>query len=47
MLDHLFTDAISALRDAFESAFLERLAFEEQLEQRPDPPPGGKAASVA
>ena len=24
MLDHVFTDAISALRDAFEAAFLER-----------------------
>lgn len=31
MLDHVFTDAISALRDAFTSAFLERQAFEEHL----------------
>ena len=32
MLDHVFTDAISALRDAFESAFLERQAFEEHFQ---------------
>jgi hypothetical protein len=31
MLDHVFTDVISALRDAFESAFLERQAFEEHF----------------
>jgi hypothetical protein len=29
MLDHVFTDAIGALRDALESALLERQAFEE------------------
>jgi hypothetical protein len=29
VLDHVFTDAIGALRDAFESALLERQAFEE------------------
>jgi hypothetical protein len=29
MLDHVFTDAIGALRDAFENAMLERQAFEE------------------
>jgi len=29
MLDHVFTDAIGALRDAFENALLERQAFEE------------------
>jgi hypothetical protein len=32
MLDHVFTDAISALRDAFEQAFLERQAFEEHFQ---------------
>jgi hypothetical protein len=32
MLDHIFTDAIGALREAFESAFLERLAFEEHFQ---------------
>jgi hypothetical protein len=32
MLDHVFTDAISALRDAFESAFLERQPFEERFQ---------------
>ena len=32
MLDHVFTDAISTLRDAFESAFLERQAFEEHFQ---------------
>lgn len=32
MLDHVFTDAIGALRDAFESAFLERQAFEEHFQ---------------
>lgn len=32
MLDHIFTDAIGALRDAFESAFLERQAFEEHFQ---------------
>ena len=32
MLDHVFTDAISALRDAFESAYLERQPFEEHLQ---------------
>ncbi len=32
MLDHVFTDVISALRDAFERAFLERQAFEEHFE---------------
>lgn len=31
MLDHVFTDAISALGVAFESAFLERQAFEERF----------------
>ncbi|MCU0269853.1 MAG: hypothetical protein MUF83_14575 [Acidimicrobiales bacterium] len=31
MLDHVFTDAIGALRDAVESAMLERQAFEERL----------------
>jgi len=33
MLDHVFTDAIGALRDAFESAMLERQAFEERFHQ--------------
>ncbi len=32
MLDLVFTDAISALRDAFETALLERHAFEEHLQ---------------
>lgn len=32
MLDHVFTDAIGALRDAFESARLERLAAEERFQ---------------
>ena len=32
MLDHVFTDAIGALRDALESAFLERQAFEERFQ---------------
>jgi hypothetical protein len=32
MLDHVFTDAIGALRDAFENAFLERQAFEERFQ---------------
>ncbi len=32
MLDHVFTDAIGALRDAMESAFLERQAFEEHFQ---------------
>ena len=32
MLDHVFTDVISALRDAFERAFLERQAFEENFQ---------------
>lgn len=31
MLDHVFTDAIGALRDTFENAFLERQAFEERF----------------
>jgi hypothetical protein len=31
MLDHVFTDAMAALRDAFESAFLERQAFDEHF----------------
>ncbi len=31
MLDHVFTDAIGALRDAMEAAFLERQAFEERF----------------
>ena len=31
MLDHVFTDAISALRDAFEAAFLERQVTDEAL----------------
>lgn len=31
MLDHVFTDVIGALRDAFERAFLERQAFEEHF----------------
>lgn len=32
MLDHVFTDAIGALRDTFEKAFLDRLAFEERFQ---------------
>ncbi len=32
MLDHVFTDAIGALRDAFVSALLERQAFEERFQ---------------
>lgn len=32
MLDHIFTDAIGALRDAFESAYLERQPFEEHFQ---------------
>ncbi len=32
MLDHVFTDAIGALRDAFEGAFLERQAFDEHFQ---------------
>ena len=32
MLDHVFTDAIGALRDAFENALLERQAFEERYQ---------------
>jgi hypothetical protein len=32
MLDHVFTDAIGALRDAVEGAFLERQAFEERFQ---------------
>ena len=32
MLDHVFTDAISALRDAFSNAFLERQAFDEHFQ---------------
>jgi len=32
MLDHVFTDAIGALRDAFELALLERQAFEEHFQ---------------
>lgn len=32
MLDHVFTDAIGALRDALEKAFLERQAFEERFQ---------------
>ncbi|MCU1461273.1 MAG: hypothetical protein JWO37_1348 [Acidimicrobiales bacterium] len=32
MLDHVFMDAIGALRDAFESALLERQAFEERFQ---------------
>ena len=31
MLDHVFTDVIGALREAFERAFLERQAFEEHF----------------
>jgi hypothetical protein len=32
VLDHVFTDAIGALRDAFENALLERQAFEERFQ---------------
>lgn len=32
MLDHVFTDAIGALRDSFEDALLERQAFEERFQ---------------
>lgn len=32
MLDHVFTDAIGALRDALEQALLERQAFEERFQ---------------
>lgn len=32
MLDHVFTDAIGSIRDALESAFLERQAFEERFQ---------------
>ena len=32
MLDHVFTDAIGAVRDALESAMLERQAFEERFQ---------------
>ncbi|MBX3312832.1 MAG: hypothetical protein KF906_00805 [Actinobacteria bacterium] len=32
MLDHVFTDAIGALRDAVEGAMLERQAFEERFQ---------------
>jgi hypothetical protein len=32
VLDHVFTDAIGALRDAFEAAFLERQAFDEHFQ---------------
>src|SRR5215207_7963108 len=32
MLDHVFTDAITALREAFEAAFLERQAFDEHFQ---------------
>ena len=32
MLDHVFTDAIGALRDTFEGALLERQAFEERFQ---------------
>lgn len=32
MLDHVFTDAIGSLRDALESALLERQAFEERFQ---------------
>lgn len=32
MIDHVFTDVISALRDGFERAFLERQAFEEHFQ---------------
>jgi hypothetical protein len=32
MLDHVFTDAIGALREAFEASFLERQAFDEHFQ---------------
>jgi hypothetical protein len=32
MLDHVFTDAIGALRDTLEKAYLERQAFEERFQ---------------
>ena len=32
MLDHVFTDAIGALRDVFENNLLERQAFEERFQ---------------
>lgn len=32
MLDHVFTDAIGALRESFENALLERQAFEERFQ---------------
>jgi hypothetical protein len=32
VLDHVFTDAIGALRDAFEAAYLERQAFDEHFQ---------------
>jgi hypothetical protein len=32
VLDHVFTDAIGALRDTFEKALLDRLAFEERFQ---------------
>ena len=32
MLDHVFTDAIGALREALERALLERQAFEERFQ---------------
>src|SRR3712207_102886 len=32
MLDHVFMDAIGAMREAFESALLERQAFEERFQ---------------
>jgi hypothetical protein len=32
MLDHVFTDAITAVREAFENALLERQAFEEHFQ---------------
>ena len=32
MLDHVFTDAIGALRGSLERAFLERQAFEERFQ---------------
>jgi hypothetical protein len=32
VLDHVFTDTIGALRDAFDGAFLERLPFEEHFQ---------------
>ena len=32
MLDHVFIDAISSLRDAFDAAFLERQPFEEHFQ---------------